>query len=85
MVGELVFPDVIDGITEASDHTQAFDADHAQAGIDHRARIVGAAHARGAHWVEDRRANVARRLNQRGLVVVAHLRAREIFDRRIWP
>ena len=83
MVGELVLPDVIDGITEASMTRRPFDTDHAQPRIDHGARIVGAAHAGGADGMENGGADVAGGLFQRGLVVVAHLRARQIFDRRI--
>ena len=85
IVGELVLPEVIDGITEASATRKPSMPITLQPRVDHRIRIVGAAHAGGADGVKNGGADVARRLHQCGFVVVAHLRARQIFDRRIWP
>ena len=65
------------------DHPQAVDADHAQPRIDHGAYVVVAAHAGGADGMEDRGADIAGGLFQRGLVI-ADRRARQIFDRRIF-
>ena len=84
MVGELVLPEVIDGITEASTTRKpSMPITRRRASTTARG-IVGAAHAGGADGMEDRGADIAGGLFQRRLVVVAHLRARQIFDRRIF-
>ena len=83
MVGELVLPEVIDGITEASITRKPCKPDHAQPRIDHRARVVVAPHARGADGVKDGGADVAGGVRERR-VVVADARARQKFDRRIF-
>ena len=74
MVGELVLPDVIDGITEASMTRRPSMPITRKPRIDHRARIVVAAHAGGADGMENGGADIAGGLFKRGLVVVAHLR-----------
>jgi len=63
MVGELVLPEVIDGITEASITRKPAIPIDAQARIDHRAHIVAAAHLGGADGMEDR-VPICRRLDQ---------------------
>ena len=59
MVGELVLPEVMVGITEASTTRMPIEAEHAQPLVDHRQRIAVAAHLGGADRMEDRGADVA--------------------------
>ena len=77
MVGALVLPDVIVGMTEASITRKPLEPDDAQALVDHRQRIVGAAHLGGADGMKDRGADVAGGLRQRCLVVARHAGARQ--------
>ena len=81
MVGALVLPEVMVGITEASITRRPLDAEHAQPRVDHGVRIAGKAHFRRTDGVEDRRADVARGLGERRLVVAATCRARQRLDR----
>ena len=73
-VGELVLPDVIRGITEASATRNPGEPAHPQPPVDDRHRIVVAAHLGGADGMEDRRADVARRPCE--LVLARQLRRR---------
>ena len=78
MVGELVLPDVIVGITEASTTRSRSSPMHPQPLVDHRQRIAGAAHLRGADRMEDRGADVARGFHQARVVVAARRRPADI-------
>ena len=60
-VGELVLPETIRGMTEASTIRRPRGRRHPQPRVDDRERIVGAAHLRRADGMEDRRADVAGR------------------------
>ena len=71
IVGELVLPEVMRGIAEASTTRRPLDAAHPQALVEHGEGIVLAAHLRRADRMEDRRAEVARR---GGELVVASCR-----------
>ena len=79
MVGALVLPEVIVGITEASIDAQPLDARDAQPAVDHRHRVAGEAHFGGADRMKDRGADIAGGLYQSRLVVVAHRGTRQIF------
>ena len=56
-VGELVLPDVMVGMIEASAMRKSLEAAQPQPRVDDRHRVI--AHAAGADRVEDRRADVA--------------------------
>ncbi len=84
MVGELVLPEVIDGITDASITRKPSMPMTRKPRIDHRARIVVAAHAGGADGMKDRGADIAGGFFQRRLVVVRHLRPGQEFLRRVF-
>ena len=71
-VGALVLPLVMVGITLASATRSAGHAVHAQARVDHRHRVVGAAHLAGADRVEDRGADVAGQARQFVVALVLH-------------
>ena len=75
MVGVLVLPEVMVGITEASTTRRPSRPHDAQPLVDHRHRIGRQAHLRRADRMEDRGADVAGGLGERG-VVVADRRAR---------
>ena len=83
MVGELVLPDVIDGITEASitrKQSMPITRRRASTTARRRRRVP----SRGAYRMEDRRADVAGGFRQPGLVVASHLCPRQIFDGRVF-
>jgi hypothetical protein len=69
----LVLPLVMVGITLASAPCAARHARTRSAAVDHRHRVVGAAHAAGAHRVEDGGADVAGQARQ--FVVALELHA----------
>ena len=72
MVGALVLPDVIVGMTEASMTRKPLDASDPQPLVDHHQRIARKPHLRRADRMKDRGADIARGFGQSLLVVVAH-------------
>ena len=80
MVGELVLPDVIVGITEASMTRSRSMPNTRSRSSDHGERIGVAAHLGGADRMEDRGADVAGRLGETG-VIAADRFARQDFIR----
>ena len=71
MVGELVLPDVIVGITEASTTRMRSSPNTRSRSSTTAIGSLVAAHLGGADRMEDRGADVAGRLDQRRVVVVA--------------
>ena len=70
MVGALVLPDVIAGITEASTTRSRSTPGDAEVAVDHHHRVAGQPHFGGAHRMKDRGADIARGLDKRRLVII---------------
>ena len=83
MVGVLVLPEVMLGITEASTTRKPGMPKTLQAFIHNRQRIAGKAHFRGTDGMEDGGADIARGLGKIG-GVVRHCGAGDVFVRPIF-
>ena len=83
MVGALVLPEVMVGMTEASITRSRSTPATRKPLVDHHQRVARQPHLGGADRMKDRGADIARRLDER-LLVVADLIAGQIFGGMKW-